>query len=75
MTNTELEIMRDAMTYLGAHNQPPPTGTEEAVVWWTEAAEDLGAVAGKWENHPLATAILMALYEYIEGKARKEAVK
>ena len=26
MTNTELEIMLDAATYLGAHSQPPPNG-------------------------------------------------
>ena len=70
MTNSELEIMLDATTYLGAHNQPPPTGTDEAVSWWMEAAEDIGAVAAKWENHPLATAVLIALYDYLEGKAK-----
>ena len=70
MTNTELEIMLDAITYLGAHNHPPPTGTDEAVAWWMEAAEDIGAVAVKWENHPLATIVLIALYEYLEGKAK-----
>ena len=70
MTNAELEIMRDAMTYLGAHNQPPPTGTDEAVDWWTEAAEDISAMVAKWEKHSLATAVLIAVYGYLEEKAK-----
>ena len=70
MTDAELEIMRDAMTYLGTHNQPPPTGTDEAVDWWTEAAEDISAVAANWENHPLAAAMLIAIYGYLEEKAK-----
>ena len=70
MTNTELEIMLDAATYLGAHNQPPPNGTDTAVDWWMDAAADVGAIAAKWDNHPLATAILIVLYGYLEGKAK-----
>ena len=70
MTNTELEIMLDAATYLGAHNQPPPNGTDAAVDWWMEAATDIGRVATKWDNHPLATAVLVALYGYLEEKAK-----
>ena len=70
MTNTELEIMLDAATYLGAHNQPPPNGTDVAVNWWMEAAADICMVAAKWENHPLATAVLSAVYGYLEDKAK-----
>ena len=62
MTNTELEIMLDAATYLGAHSQPPPNGTDTAV--------DVGAIAAKWDNHPLATTILIAIYGYLEEKAK-----
>ena len=53
MTNTELEIMLDAATYLGAHSQPPPNGTDAAVDWWMDAAADIGAIAAKWDNHLL----------------------
>ncbi len=70
MTNTELEIMLDAVTYLGAYNQPPPNGTEAAVDWWMDAAADISMVAAKWENHPLATTVLIAIYGYLEGKAK-----
>ena len=54
MTNTELEIMLDAATYLGAHSQPPPNGTDTAVDWWMDAAADVGAIAAKWDNFCLA---------------------
>ena len=70
MTGTEFEIMLDAITYLGAHNHPPHTGTDEAVAWWTDAAADIGNVAVKWENHPLAITVLVAIYGYLEGKAK-----
>ena len=70
MTNTELEIMLDAATYLGAHNQPPPNGSEAAVDWWMDAATDIGALSAKWDNHPLATAVLVALYGYLEEKTK-----
>ena len=70
MTNTELEIMLDAAAYLGAHNQPPPDGTDAAVDWWMDAATDIGMVTAKWENHPLATAVLIAVYGYLEEKAK-----
>ena len=70
MTNTELEIMLDAATYQGAHSQPPPNGTDAAVDWWMDAAADIGAIAAKWDNHQLATAILIAIYGYLEEKAK-----
>ncbi len=70
MTNTELEIMLDAVTYLGAHSQPPPDGTEDAVDWWQDAATEIGAVAAKWGNHPLAISVLTTIYGYIEKKAK-----
>ena len=73
MTNTELEIMLDATTYMGAHNQPPPNDAETAVDWWMDAAADICMVAGKWNYHPLATAVLTAVYGYLEGKAKAVA--
>ena len=71
--NTDLEIMRDAMTYLVLYNSPPPTGTDAAADWWMSAAKDLGAVAAKWENHPLVISLLMAIYEYLESKTKAVA--
>ena len=74
MTNTELEIMLDAAVYLGAHSQPPPSGTDKAVNWWLNAAAEINAVASKWDNHPLAMVLGMAVYEYLEKKCKaKEA--
>ena len=73
MTNTELEIMLDAATYLGAYHQPPPSGTEKAVTWWKEAAKDISAIVTKWDNHPLATTVLIAVYGYLEEKAKAVA--
>ena len=70
MTNTELEIMLDAATYLGAYSQPPPNGTDAAVDWWMDVASDIGAIAARWDNHPLATAILIAIYGYLEEKSK-----
>jgi hypothetical protein len=35
-----------------------------------DAATDIGAVAAKWENHSLATTILIAIYGYLEEKAK-----
>ncbi len=74
MTNTELEIMLDATAYLAAHNQPPPNGTNAAADWWLDATKDIGAVSAKWDNHPLAMKVLIAICDYMEEKA-KEAVK
>ena len=73
MTNTELEIMLDATTYLGAHSQPPPDSTDDAVDWWQDAALEIGAFAAKWENHPLAMGMGAALYEYLEKKCKAKA--
>ena len=70
MTNTELEIMLDAAVYLGAHSQPPPSGTDKAVNWWLNAAAEINAVASKWDNHPLAIAVLAAVYGYLEEQAK-----
>ena len=35
-----------------------------------DTAADVGAIAAKWDNHPLATAILIAIYGYLEEKAK-----
>ena len=31
---------------------------------------DIGAIAAKWGNHPLATTILIAIYGYLEEKTK-----
>ena len=35
-----------------------------------DAAADIGAIAAKWGNHPLATTILIAIYGYLEEKTK-----
>ena len=58
MTNTELKIMLDAATYLGAHSQPPPNGTDAAVDWWMDAAADIGAIAAEHTASRHRTALM-----------------
>ena len=69
MTQNEKAIMADMFYYLRDHAEPPVPGTESSSVFWNRAAQDLGTiVAGKWNNHPLAMKIGMAIYDYIEKK-------
>ena len=73
MTPEENGIMRDAFYFLRDHIDPPPVGTDECVTFWEQAAKDLGAVAATWKNHPLATGILIAVYDYLEWKCKQKA--
>lgn len=69
--DTEKEIIRDCWIYLREHNDPPPVGTDACLAFWEKAAEDIGKlVGGKWNNHPLAMELGLALYSYLEKKCR-----
>ena len=71
MTNDEKAIMGDMFYFLRDHNDPPALGTNECVAFWEKAAEDIGdLVGGKWNNHPLAMDMGIALYGYIEKKCK-----
>ena len=66
---TEKEIIRDLWVYLKAHDVPPIAGTAENNIFWTQAVKDLGAViVDKWHDHPLATKVGLAIYDYLSEK-------
>ena len=71
MTPEESGIMRDAFYFLRDHINPPPLGTDECPVFWEQAAKDLAAAAAPWKDHPLATGVLIAIYEYLDWKCKQ----
>lgn len=72
LTFEEREIMRNAFVFLRNHCNPPANQDENACDWWMQAAEEAGQVCGAWNNHPLAIEVFVALYSYIDGKAKKK---
>ena len=73
MTNEENEIMRDAYYFLRDHNDPPALGTDACTLFWQRAAKAVSAlVSGKWHNHPLATEIMLGIYNYLEKKCKSK---
>lgn len=71
-TNTEDSIFRDAYRYFRSHSTPPPiTDTDASAVWWEAAAEDTSKAAARWQNHPLMIKLLIAIYDYLEEKAKE----
>ena len=72
MTREENGIMRDAYYFLRDHNEPPACGAEDEAAYWEQAAKDLAAVGRAWNRHPLATMVLMAIYDYLQVKSREK---
>lgn len=72
MTDAENRIFRDAFRFFSAHSSPPPVADSEAsLAWWEAAAKDIGEVSARWQNHPLMDKLLIAIYEYLEQKAKE----
>ena len=71
MTFEEQEIMRNAYVFLKNHCCPPANSDEKAGDWWMQAAQELGTVCAAWNNHPLAIEVLIAVYNYIDQKAKR----
>ena len=44
-----------------------------SLAWWETAANDIAAVSASWNNHPLIIRLLVAIYEYLEEKAKEAA--
>jgi len=72
VTDEEWEIFREVYQYFAAHSDPPANQDIDAVTWWTNAATDIGVVDNKWPEHKLMRSLLMAVYEYIEYKAKEK---
>ncbi len=72
MTQEEQEIMRNAFIFLKTHCNPPFNTADTAHTWWLQTVQEMVAVCNAWNNHPLAIAVFLALYDYIEDKANKK---
>ena len=71
MTDEEKAIMGDMFFFLRDHNDPPAVGTEACISFWKTAAEAISTlVEKKWNNHPLAMDLGIALYGYLEKKCK-----
>ena len=73
MPTDEIEIMRDAWRFLRDYNAPPAHTSEFALDYWKHAADTMSALARKWNNHPLAVGVLIAVYDYLDEKARQQS--
>ena len=72
--DAEKEIIRDIWLYLKVHHDPPAIGTDACVAFWEQAAKDIGElVGGKWNNHPLAMELGLAVYSYLESKCKAQS--
>ena len=72
MSEAETQIFRAAYRYFAAHPSPLPMSDQAASLsWWETAAKDIASVSASWNNHPLMTKLLIAVYEYLEEKAKE----
>ena len=68
----EREMMKDAYRYLSKYIDPPASGTDAAIEWWTAAAQEVSDLVGrKWNNHPLIMQVMLGIYSYLEHKAKE----
>ena len=72
ITNEEREIFREAYQYFAAYCTPPANQDEDAVAWWTAAAKDVCTLDHKWQGYPLMRGLLLAIYGYMEHKAKEK---
>ena len=72
VTNEEWRIFAAAYQFFEAHCMPPANQDKAAFEWWTSAAIDVGTLDQVWVDYPLMRSLLMAIYEYIEWKAREK---
>ena len=70
MTQNESIVFKAAMEYLERFGNPPPYHAAESLPWWEKAADALAEFGNKHYNHPLALQLGVAIYEYIEIKAK-----
>ena len=72
VTSMEKRIFREAFEFFARHCCPPANHEENAVDWWTAAAKDVADVDCKWTEYPLMRGLLLAIYEYMEYKAKEK---
>ena len=74
MTRNENAVFTDAMSYLDRYDDPPAGNGEDACMWWCRAANDLTQLTRTHDEHPLAVQLGLAIYSYIEFKAKAKGV-
>lgn len=72
ITPEEKEIMRHAYVFLSTHCNPPANQETCACDWWLQTVQEMGQLSAVWNNHPLMMSLLMAILDYLEGKAKKK---
>lgn len=72
ISGQEREIFAQAYRFFEAHCDPPANQDESAVDWWMTTVQMMGDLSAKWKNHKLMDALLIAVLEYIEYKAKEK---
>ncbi len=71
MTNEEKGIMEDIYYMLRDYGDPPAMNESGCEEFWYKAGKELTDIVGKkWNNHPLAMKLGLALFVYIENKSK-----
>ena len=68
----EKEIMRNAYIFLANHCNPPANQEACACDWWLQTVQEMGQLSLVWNNHPLMMSLLIAIIDYLDGKANKK---
>lgn len=42
------------------------------MAWWIAAATDIAPLAQKWKDYPLMQSLLLAIYDYMDFKAKEK---
>lgn len=71
VTHEDRLIFREAFTFFSKYCDPPANQYENAVEWWSDAAQDVGTLDAKWQEYPLMRNLLIAIYEHMEFKAKE----
>lgn len=69
MTDKEKAIWGDMYRFYDSHSMPQPKGTRACDVYWEKVANDITEVVhSKHNNHPLALALGVGIFEALESK-------
>ena len=71
VTDQEWQIFKEAYLYFEAHCDPPANQAENACDWWSVAANDVAEVDNRWNGYPLMRELLLAIYNYLDYKAKE----
>ena len=72
VTDQEWEIFKEAYQFFAEFCDPPANQDEACQEWWAASAKAVGALDSKWSEYPLMRSLLLAIYEYIDHKAKEK---